>query len=156
MRKLPSALILAIGITILLMPNTAPAQRLSSDGAPQTFAFLSDQYFSDVYFRYAPTAGTSAGLHQYDNQLEDYSAASIQKQVAALHDYFAAQLRPGDTDVIVGMVADFGIAFASSADVRTDAAIVEQVGARAQDCLNEAVGVEFAGVATNRAARFGR
>ena len=78
---------LAIGIAVLLMPSTAPAQHLSSDGAPQTFTFLSDQYFSDVYFRFAPTAATSAGLHLYDNQLEDYSAASIQKHVAALHDY---------------------------------------------------------------------
>src|SRR5579859_6882397 len=34
----------------------------------------SDQFFTDVYFKFAPTAGTSAGLHQYDAQLEDYSA----------------------------------------------------------------------------------
>jgi len=66
---------------------TAPAQRLSADGAAQTFSYLSDQYFSDVYFRFSPTAGTSAGLHQYDTQLEDYSAAGVQKQIAALHDF---------------------------------------------------------------------
>ena len=41
----------------------------------QTFQFLSGQYFEQVYFKYSPTAGTSAGLHQYDSQLEDYSAA---------------------------------------------------------------------------------
>jgi len=66
---------------------TAPAQRLSADGAAQTFSYLSDQYFSDVYFRFSPTAGTSAGLHQYDTQLENYSAAGVQKQIAALHDF---------------------------------------------------------------------
>ena len=77
--------ILALGIT-LLMP-LAPAQKLSADGAAQTFQYLSDQYFSDVYFRFSPTAGTSAGLHQYDSQLEDYSAAGIQRHVAALHDF---------------------------------------------------------------------
>jgi uncharacterized protein (DUF885 family) len=65
----------------------APAQHLSADGAVQTFNFLADQYFSDVYFHFAPTAGTSAGLHQYDIQLEDYSAANIQKEIAALHTY---------------------------------------------------------------------
>ena len=63
------------------------AQRLAADGASQTFAFVSDQYFDEVYFRFAPTSGTAAGLHQYDTQLEDYSGVSIQKQVAALHGY---------------------------------------------------------------------
>ena len=70
----------------MLTPN-APAQHLSADGAVQTFNFIADQYFSDVYFHFAPTAGTQAGLHQYDTQLEDYSAANIQKQIAALHTY---------------------------------------------------------------------
>src|SRR3982074_2401355 len=56
-------------------------------GPLQTSNLLADQYFSDVYFHFAPTAGTSAGLHQYDTQLEDYSAANIQRQIAALHAY---------------------------------------------------------------------
>jgi uncharacterized protein (DUF885 family) len=68
---------------LLLMP--ASAQRISADGAVQTFEFLSEQYFDQVYFKYAPTTGTQVGLHQYDTQLEDYSAATIQKQIAALH-----------------------------------------------------------------------
>jgi len=72
------------------MPSTLlAAQRISADGAPQTFTFLADQYFSDVYFRFSPTAGTSAGLHQYDTQLEDYSAAGVQREIAALHSYEA-------------------------------------------------------------------
>ncbi len=67
--------------------SAAHAQRLSADGASQTFSLLSDQYFGDVYFRYSPTSGTAAGLHQYDPRLEDYSAASVGRQVAALHSY---------------------------------------------------------------------
>ena len=67
--------------------TAAPAQHLSADGALQTFNFLADQFFSDVYFHFAPTLGTQAGLHQYDPQLEDYSAADIQKEIAALHTY---------------------------------------------------------------------
>ena len=31
--------------------------------------------------------GYGAGLHQYDTQLEDYSAAGIQKEIAALHEF---------------------------------------------------------------------
>jgi uncharacterized protein (DUF885 family) len=76
----------ALAATLLIAPNAAPAQRLSSDGAPQTFAFLSDQYFTDVFFKYSPTSGTAVGYHQYDTQLEDYSAAAAQKEIAALHD----------------------------------------------------------------------
>jgi uncharacterized protein (DUF885 family) len=72
--------------TSMLIPTTH-AQHLSADGGVQTFNFIADQFFSDVYFHFAPTAGTSAGLHQYDTQLEDYSAANIQKQIAALHTY---------------------------------------------------------------------
>jgi uncharacterized protein (DUF885 family) len=71
----------------LMLTPTAQPQHLSADGALQTFNFLADQYFSDFYFHFAPTTGTAAGLHQYDTQLEDYSAASIQKQIAALHTY---------------------------------------------------------------------
>jgi uncharacterized protein (DUF885 family) len=65
----------------------APAQKVSADGSPQTFNFLAEQYFSDIYFRFGPTLGTAAGLHKYDTQLEDYSAAAIQQQIAALHTF---------------------------------------------------------------------
>jgi uncharacterized protein (DUF885 family) len=70
-----------------MLAPTAQTQHLSADGGVQTFTFVAEQYFSDVYFRFAPTTATSAGLHQYDTQLEDYSAANIQKQIAALHTY---------------------------------------------------------------------
>ena len=53
----------------------------------QTFGYVSDQFFSDVYFKFSPTSGTAAGLHQYDTQLEDYSAAGVEREVAALHEY---------------------------------------------------------------------
>jgi uncharacterized protein (DUF885 family) len=81
-------LLLCLGV--LLFSSTAlSAQRISADGAIQTFSVLSNQYFSDVYYHFAPTAGTAAGLHQYDTQLEDYSEANIKRQIAALHDFQA-------------------------------------------------------------------
>ena len=67
-------------------PN-ARAQNVSADGGMQTFNYVSEQFFSDVYFKFAPTAGTSAGLHQYDTKLEDYSAAGVAQEVAALHEF---------------------------------------------------------------------
>ena len=67
-------------------PN-ARAQNVSADGGMQTFNYVSEQFFSDVYFKFAPTAGTSAGLHQYDTKLEDYSATGVAQEVAALHEF---------------------------------------------------------------------
>jgi uncharacterized protein (DUF885 family) len=72
-------------LSLCLSANDANAQHLSADGGVQTFNFLADQFFSDVYFRFNPTTGTQVGLHQYDSQLEDYSAAGSQKEIAALH-----------------------------------------------------------------------
>ena len=72
---------LAAGVT------SARAQKLSADGAMQTFNFLEDQFFTDVYFKFSPSNGTAAGLHQYDTQLEDYSAAGVARETTALHDF---------------------------------------------------------------------
>jgi uncharacterized protein (DUF885 family) len=66
---------------------SARAQKLSADGAMQTFNYLAGQFFSEVYFKFSPTAGTAAGLHQYDAKLEDYSAAGVAAEVAALHEF---------------------------------------------------------------------
>src|SRR5215831_7739427 len=76
-----------------------PTRALNPD---QAFAALADQYFDQYVFKFNPTAGTAAGFHQYDNQLEDYSRAAIDKQIATLKDYQklvakvdAKQLSPG-------------------------------------------------------------
>jgi uncharacterized protein (DUF885 family) len=48
------------------------------------FQLVSDQYFDQVYFPYAPTVGTLTGYHQYDRRLEDYSRTAIEAEVALL------------------------------------------------------------------------
>ncbi len=48
---------------------------------------LVDAYFDTVYLPFNPTAGTSAGLHQYDGKLENYSRSSLEEQTAALRMY---------------------------------------------------------------------
>jgi uncharacterized protein (DUF885 family) len=83
---MPRSFVLCLA-ALFLSSTALPAQRISADGAMQTFSVLSDQYFSDVYYHFAPTAGTGAGLHEYDSQLEDYSEATLKRQIAALHDY---------------------------------------------------------------------
>jgi uncharacterized protein (DUF885 family) len=77
--------LLAAALAGVFMLTPASAQRVSADGAVQTFQFLSEQYFEQVYFKYSPSAGTAAGFHEYDALLEDYSAATLEKQRVALH-----------------------------------------------------------------------
>jgi len=66
---------------LALMPLVCAQQR------DEAFDRLAGRFFDEVYFRYNPSAGTSAGFHQYDQWLEDPSAAAIHAQMAALHRY---------------------------------------------------------------------
>jgi uncharacterized protein (DUF885 family) len=52
--------------------------------AQEAFTKASERYLDEYYFKFNPSAGTAAGFHQYDDQLEDYSRASIDRQVALL------------------------------------------------------------------------
>ena len=70
-----------------MLAPAAFAQHVSADGSMQTFSYLADNYFKEVYFRFSPTSGTAAGLHEYDPKLEDYSAANVQRWVTALRGY---------------------------------------------------------------------
>jgi uncharacterized protein (DUF885 family) len=59
------------------------------DAAPADAAFmaLADDYFDNYYFPANPTAATTAGIHRYDERLEDFSRAGVQRQIKALHGY---------------------------------------------------------------------
>jgi len=59
----------------------APAVQATSNAA---WDALVEDFFNNIYFKYQPTAGTASGFHQYDTQLEDYSRASVNKQIADL------------------------------------------------------------------------
>src|ERR1700693_3604400 len=43
-----------------------------------------DRFFDEYYFPFSPTTATSAGIHKYDDKLEDYSNAGVAKHVAEL------------------------------------------------------------------------
>jgi uncharacterized protein (DUF885 family) len=57
----------------------------AAKAAESAWNALIDEYFDQAYFKFQPTAGTSAGLHEYDAQLEDYSRAGVDKEIEALH-----------------------------------------------------------------------
>ena len=58
-----------------------PADALAAASPAPAYAQVVGQIF-DAYYRANPTAATDLGLHQYDGQLEDYSRAAIDREVA--------------------------------------------------------------------------
>jgi len=58
-----------------------------------------DRFFDEYYFPFSPTTATSAGIHKYDEKLEDYSKADIAKRVAALKKFESEfEKRPASPD----------------------------------------------------------
>ncbi len=80
----------------LTLCATAPAQDA-----------LYDRFFDDCYFQFRPSAGTAAGFHQYDDQLEDYARASVDTHVRDLQRFervFARLPVSGDRDLVLGEI----------------------------------------------------
>src|SRR5215469_8635283 len=109
MSKLLVVLVSVVIVTGVIVAQTprkkdskkAETMQLASDpGSP--FAKLADRYFDELFFKYYPTAGTAAGFHQYDTQLEDYSRKSIDSQISALKQFKAqvesVKLIPGSLE----------------------------------------------------------
>src|SRR5260370_14891420 len=48
---------------------------------------LVDEFFDQNYFKFGPTTGTAAGLHQYDAFLEDYWHTAYEKESISLKDF---------------------------------------------------------------------
>jgi len=81
--------IFSVLVVLFLFTSIAGAQKKNSSPAPASApasapATLEDRYFNEYYFKFNPTSGTAAGFHQYDNELEDYSRASVDRQIAVL------------------------------------------------------------------------
>src|ERR1700674_1019952 len=66
-----------------------------------------DRFFDEYYFPFSPTAATSAGIHKYDDKLEDYSKAGVTKRVAALkkfEDEFSKLPESPDRDLVLNSI----------------------------------------------------
>ncbi len=48
---------------------------------------LADEYFDGYYFPNNPTAATAAGIHRYDDRLEDFTRAAIRQKIQTLHSF---------------------------------------------------------------------
>ena len=86
----------------------------ASEQGNSAWTGLVNAYFDTMYLPFNPTDGTSAGLHQYDGKLENYSRGSLDKEAAALRTYEkkvsefpAAKLDPsdeGDREFLLGTI----------------------------------------------------
>jgi uncharacterized protein (DUF885 family) len=69
---------------------------LVSSAAAQT---LTDRFFDEYYFPFNPSYATAAGVHKYDNQIEDYSKAGVAARIAKLKQFEAEFAKlPDDPD----------------------------------------------------------
>jgi uncharacterized protein (DUF885 family) len=84
------AALLVLLALIPVMVFRAQTGRSESLNAPAIADWnkLVDDFF-DGYFSFNPTAGTSAGFHQYDSQLEDYSRQGVESQTAFAKKYLS-------------------------------------------------------------------
>jgi uncharacterized protein (DUF885 family) len=83
-------MLLLLCVCALAIAMTSPGLHAANAAAAtpsENWNALVDEYFDQVFFKFAPTAGTSAGLHQYDPLLEDYSRVAVDREIAALHGF---------------------------------------------------------------------
>ncbi len=117
MSMLPNKYLLAavmLGVYAAL-PAVADTPKASAQPtANQSFAALADEFFDSYYFPNNPTTATLSGIHQYDDKLEDYSRAQIDREIAALQKFDARfgaidaktldEMTRGDRDLVLNYI----------------------------------------------------
>src|SRR5947199_8463408 len=106
---LPFAL---LGVALTVGPRSGGPQTAVAD-TPSPFAAFVDDYF-DAYFARKPSEGTAAGLHQYDDKLEDVSAGATNRRIETVKalQTLLGKLRAGamtdeesiDAEVLAGLM----------------------------------------------------
>ena len=90
--------------TIVNMKALVLMTLLISAAAAQS---LTDRFFDEYYFPFNPSSATSAGVHKYDGQLEDYSKAGVAARVAKLKQFeaeFAKLPAEPDRDLVLSNI----------------------------------------------------
>jgi hypothetical protein len=78
--------VMAILITLLATVGAGFAAPKTAPPYPQSLNKLNDE-FMQSFFEFQPSAGTRAGFHQYDAQMESYDTERVAKQVAIYEKY---------------------------------------------------------------------
>ena len=74
MRTLPLWILLLTTLSLLALDTSRNPPESDWDK-------LVDEFFAE-YYKLHPSAGTSAGFHQYDSELEDYSRQAVDREIA--------------------------------------------------------------------------
>jgi uncharacterized protein (DUF885 family) len=109
------AALFVLGACMSAVVAHAEKEKLTEVYWKKVFVHASDEYFDQVYFAYQPTMGTSAGYHQYDAKLEDFSVATVNAEIAALEKFEKRfqqmhtkasfdQGTRGDCDIVLGNI----------------------------------------------------
>lgn len=85
MKLIPFFAVMLAGLAVQAQQHAMPASNAANND--KVFNSLADQYFDKYYFKFNPSAGTAAGFHQYDSQLEDYSKAGLDQQITTLKNF---------------------------------------------------------------------
>ena len=95
MNKLAIGLATALLLLLQASPTTAGPALASADVAYEPLA----RQILDDYYQRNPTIATDLGLHEFDGQLEDYSSAAVQSELAAIA-RFRAELERVDPQAL--------------------------------------------------------
>lgn len=68
-------------------PTAAPVAAADTNPADAAMMALADEYFDKFYFPENPTQATTDGVHRYDDTLEDYTRAGVDRQVRELRGF---------------------------------------------------------------------
>ncbi len=68
----------------ILACTLSACKRDASPQRPSAFAVVEASYF-DQYYRYSPSSATALGVHDYDDALDDMSAAAFAARIDSLH-----------------------------------------------------------------------
>jgi uncharacterized protein (DUF885 family) len=89
--RLRAALVLGLGALSAATAAMARAPRAPAAPAVESsdagLMGLADDYFDKFYFPSNPSSATEDGIHRYDDRLEDFSRAEVERQVKALRVY---------------------------------------------------------------------
>lgn len=67
--------------------STQAQVKTSQSNRTESWDALVDRYFNEAVFPFNPSQATEAGIHNFDNSIEDYAADTIQRETAALRSF---------------------------------------------------------------------
>ncbi len=61
-----------------------PSAATAAENSNADWNALVEDFFTQILFKFSPSAATSVGVHDYDSQLEDFSKAAREQEIAAV------------------------------------------------------------------------